>query len=77
MSTDALSIHLSPCAEAPGHLRLPAKCNDEFFPCMIEHIRDPKTQLEGIAMGTLHGDAKAHPQHGSGPVEPLPICFAH
>jgi hypothetical protein len=48
-----------------------------FFPCMIEHIRDPKTQLEGIAMGTLHGDAKAHPQHGSGPVEPLPICFAH
>jgi hypothetical protein len=36
--------------EAPGHLGLPAKHNVEFFPNMVENIKDPKARLEGVAV---------------------------
>jgi hypothetical protein len=43
------------------HLRLPAKHGGQSF-CVSEGITNPKTQLAGVAAGTLHEDAKAHPQ---------------
>jgi hypothetical protein len=44
------------------HLWLPAK-HDEYSFCVIEVVGNQKTQLAGVTAGTLHENAKAHPQH--------------
>jgi hypothetical protein len=47
---------LQPPHEDPGHLRLPEKHDGHSF-CMSEGVTNPKAQLAGVVVGTIHGDA--------------------
>jgi hypothetical protein len=60
--TAAPSIHLSLCAEALDIFGSLQNMTTSLFRCMIEHIRDSKTRLAGIIVGTIRGNGKARHQ---------------